>query len=277
MEIWHRISFNGDTKPDFKLCIDRLAINYKTSSLPNHIIGLIYFDIAESDPHWMEVEDLIHKFGASNIYDTVFSEDEILAAKWCRLMPVFEQGYPQPEKTWNTKRGEYEGVCPKCGVYSRQKESLRIKKEPRLGKHHFMSLFWTYVLFTTPAVLSRFASHQLQGYEVWPVLIHKTGQPSEIVSQIYIPNITDAVLIPEMDLPQSACSQCGVVKYQYHKRGYMQFSQNLLNSDLDFMLTQEWFGDGHAAFREILISNRVARLIIDHKWQGARLKPVKPL
>lgn len=277
MEIWHRVAFNGDTKPDFMMSVDNLAIKYKISPIPGQKIGLIYFDIAESDPHWLEMEDLIQKFGASNIYDTVFTDEEILEAKWGRLMSVFEQGYPQPEATWATNPITYEGVCSKCGTYQRQRESFRIKKEPRLGKNHFMSLFWTDALFTISTILTEFAAHQLQGYEVWPVLIHKTGQPSQIVSQVYVSNITKATLIPEADLPQQTCPECGITKYQYHKRGYMQFSRDLLESDLDFMLTREWFGDRHMAFREILVSNRVARLIIDNKWRGARLKPVQPI
>jgi len=277
MEIWHRVAFNGDTDLDFKKGVDKLSIRYKISPLPGHEIGLGYFDIAESNSHWMEVADLIQKLGVSNVYDTIFTEEEILEAKWSRLMPVFEQGYPQPEATWATNPITYEGVCSKCGTYQRQRESFRIKKEPRLGKNHFMSLFWTDALFTISTVLTEFAAHQLRGYEVWPVLIHKTGQPSQTVSQVYVSDVTKATLIPEADLPWRVCAECGITKYQYHKRGYMQFSRDLLESDLNFILTREWFGDRHMAFREILVSNRVAHLIIDNKWRGVRLKPVQPI
>ncbi len=47
--------------------------------------------------------------------------------------------------------------------------------------------------------------------------------------------------------------------------------ESVLHSDCP--LTNEWFAGG--GFREILISNRFARLIINEGWKGVRLKPVK--
>lgn len=46
-------------------------------------------------------------------------------------------------------------------------------------------------------------------------------------------------------------------------------------TDVDFVRTDEWFGSGLIAFREILVSNRVARLILDKGWQGVRMKGVE--
>ena len=278
MEIWHRVAFDADTKLNFKKGIDKLGIKYKiTPGLKPNKIGLISFDIAESHPHWQEVEQLLRKYPSVNMYETIFSEKESLEATWCRLMPAFEQGYPQPESTWPDTHITYEGTCAECGVYARQKESFRIKKEPHLGRKQFMSLYWTSALLATPTVLAEFAARQLRGYEIWPVLIHKTSQPAEKIAQLYVPNITRAVMIPEAGLPRKTCSLCGVTKYEYHKRGYMQFDRALLDTDLDFMMTGEWFGSGHLAFREMLVSRRVAQLIIEHKWQGVSLKPVLPL
>ena len=53
-------------------------------------------------------------------------------------------------------------------------------------------------------------------------------------------------------------------------------SRNSLARDVDLQLTHEWFGAGSAiAYREILGSNRLARLILDYGWRGVTLKPVQ--
>jgi hypothetical protein len=276
MEIWHRVSINGDAQPDFKAKLDKLGIKYKVSPLPGHKIGLIYFDIAESDLNWSEISPLIQEQGVSDIYDTVFSHKEILKARWCRLIPTFEQGYPEPKTTWLKNPNTYEGVCSECGVYEKQRASFRIGREPKLGKNSFMSLYWTDGLFAAFPVLEKFGERRFQGYEVWDVLIHETGQASKMIAQIYLSNLTTATMIPEENLGQHICNNCGTIKYLPHMWGHMHFSHDLVDSSMDLMLTREWFGDGHTAFREILVSKRVARLIIDSKWQGVRLKPIKP-
>jgi hypothetical protein len=48
-----------------------------------------------------------------------------------------------------------------------------------------------------------------------------------------------------------------------------------LKANLDFQLTDEWFGSGANARREILASQRVVRLILENKWKGAKLVPIQ--
>lgn len=276
METWHRVAFNGDTKSPFLQIVKELGIKYKVSPLPHHDTGLISLDIAESDPNWPAVAALIEQFGASNIYNTIFSEEEILRASWSRLIPTFEQGYPLPKEAWLSGLPPYGERCRKCGIHKEQQQfKFRIKKEPRLGKRSFMSLYWTYALFAVPVVFEAFAENELSGYEKWPVLIHKTGQPAQSIAQVYMPYLATASLVPEETLKRNVCPECGTVKYFPHMRGYMQFTAELLEANLDFMMSREWFGDGHAAYREILVSNKVTRLILENKWQGVQLKPVK--
>ena len=278
MEIWHHIAFDADTKPQFMEGIDRLGIGFKISpsAIPGKMGGVV-FDMAESHPGWPEVDRLVREYSSVNLYETTFSEAEILAAAWCRLMPRFEQGYPQPESTWLEKHTTYEGRCDACGVYERQRESFRIKKEPHLGKKQFMTLHWGDALFVTPTVLAEFVERRICGFAAWPVLIHNTGLPAEQVAQVYVPKICEAAMIPEADSPRRTCSLCGVTKYEYHKRGYMNFDRSLLDTELDFVMSREWFGSGRTAFREMLVSRRVAHLMLEQKWQGAFLKPVLPL
>jgi hypothetical protein len=271
MEIWHRVGFGKLDNVDSKL--DTWGIKYKK------IIGLqdyyiILFDIVETNPRWKDVSDLIQKYNASDIYQTVFNKKEILAAEWLRLIPIFQQGYPQPEETWVSNPITYTSHCPQCGTFQ-QGSSFRIKKEPGLGKNDFMSMFWMYALFCTPKVLKELETHQIQGYEIWNVIIHNTDLPAQKVSQLYIPAIAQEGLSQVDDLKRQYCYTCQTTKYFPHMKGIMYLKKEVVNLNFDIMQTYEWFGDGHAAYREILISNRLAKLILDQNWKGIALKPVE--
>jgi hypothetical protein len=274
MEIWHRVTFNGDADQDFRVAIDELGIRYGTSPLPGHSIGLVYFDITESDPRWTHIEELIRTRGASDMLNTKFTRGEILNAEWARLVPNFQQGYPQPEETWVTNPPNYEDHCPECGTF-RQTANFRLKKDPNLGKKDFVSLYWTYALFSTPQVFNELESHGIRGYEMWDAIILRSDTSSKKVSQLYIPTIANPGLVRVGDLKGETCSSCNVTKYYPHTRGVMYLNRDVLIPDVDIMQTYEWFGSGHAAYREVLVSNRLARLLLDRGWKGVALKAVE--
>lgn len=273
MEIRHRVAFNGDTKPEFKTLLDERGIPYEVSPLPGHSVGLVSFDIVESDSNWQEVGALVRVLGASDIFNTFFSQEEILSAEWVRIIPAFEQGYPQPEDRWQVVT--YRDYCPSCGIGYVQNDPFRLAKEPRLGKHDFVCLYWTYTLFATPRVLNALGEHGMHGYEVGRPVLHKTNQPSATVSQLLFPLIAQPGLAEVDRARAEVCEECGIVKYASHLRGCMHFRREALLPGTDFQLTHEWFGSGgHGGFREILASNRVAKLALDAGWRGIRLKPV---
>lgn len=273
MEICHRITFGHID--EVNAAIEAMNIKYKRSPLPGGGY-LIHIDITESDPRWPQLATLVGQKNALDICDTIFTPEEILNAEWVRLKPVFEQGYPQPEETWVENPINYENECPKCGVGYRQKAPFRLAKEPRLGKHDFFCLYWTYTLFCTPKVLETLEAHQIRGYEVWQAIIHRTNQPSKVVSQLVFPNVAGPGLADVDKLQPETCPRCGITKYAYHKRGYMHLKREALRSDVDVLLTHEWFGSGgYSGFREILVSNRLAKLILENGWRGVALKPVE--
>jgi hypothetical protein len=56
----------------------------------------------------------------------------------------------------------------------------------------------------------------------------------------------------------------------------MRLDGSALHDDVDLQLTHEWFGSNtKTGHREILVSNRIARLILEHDWTGAVLWPVE--
>ncbi len=273
MQIWHRVSFGKTDAVDAQL--EALNIRYK-KTLGLHGNYLITFEINESDPRWPQVSELVRRTGAPDLLNTVFTQEEILGADRLRLIPRFEQGYPQPKESWITNPINYDNFCRQCGTF-RQKTSFRVKKEPSLGKKDFMTLYWTYALFSTTRVLGEFEAQRTRGYEVWPLVIHKTNTPSEEVSQLFIPTIMSPGLMKAEDLKKQTCPECHVTKYYPHMRGVMYLKRDSLVPDVDLMQTHEWFGDGHFAYREILVSNKLARLVIDKGWQGVTFKVVELL
>ncbi len=271
MEVWHHVTFSRLDEVDSTL--DEFLIKYKKSSLPSgHYI--LTFDINESDPRWPAIQRLIDEKGAVNIVDTEFTETEILAASCARLLPVFQRGYPQPERGWEAET--YLGECPKCGIGYTQVAPFRLAGEPKMGLNDFLSLYWTYSLFCKQEIFGDLGSSGIKGYAVWPAIISKGGEHSTIVSQLVCPSLTKPGLAEEDKLKPESCSECGLTKYAYHKRGYMHYKREAVNPDIDIQQTYEWFGSGtKTGFREYLISNRFARLIIDRKWRGIKLKPVE--
>lgn len=273
MKIWHRVSFG---KMDaVNSVIEALGIKYKKTPGP-HGYYIITFEIEESDPRWPQVAELIRQKNAPDFFDTVFTTEEILGAEWVRLIPIFEQGYPQPEATWVRNPINYEGKCPHCGAGYRQVAPFRLAREPRMGKHDFLTLHWGYALFCTHRVLEALQAHEIKGYEAWEAILHGTGESSKVVSQLVFPHIARPGLLDTEELTSETCQECGVTKYSYHRRGYMCFRRGALPKDVDFVQTHEWFGaGGRSAHREILISHRVAKLILQRGWQGVRLKPLR--
>ncbi|MBK6433175.1 hypothetical protein [Candidatus Amarolinea dominans] len=271
MKIWHRITFGKHEGVEH--VIDSLGVKItKTPGFDGYYI--ITFEIDETDPRWPQIAELVRDKQAPDFYNTTFTPQEIYAAEWIRLMPTFEQGYPQPKEGWEL--ATYAHECPQCGAGYRQQAPFHLAKEPRLGRHDFMSFYWAYTVFVTPNVLDVLAAQGIRGYERWDALIHRTGQPSQVVSQLFFPIVAGPGLAEEDKLQPETCAQCGLTKYGYHKRGYMHIKRAALRSDVDVQLTHEWIGSGgHSGFREILISNRLARLILENNWRGVSIKPVE--
>jgi hypothetical protein len=280
MDILHNVSFNSDSSPKLLNAIEELGITHKVIELSGGGGKAIFFEISESDPLWENILQLLKTnlgfdiYRGGDVYETFFTDDDIRAAEWLRLIPTFEQGYLQPKANWPFKQMSLSNVCAKCGIYE-QTSNMYIKKEPKLGKKDFMTLIGTGEIFVSPSVLSGIDSIGAKGYEVWEAIIHKTKQPSKEISQIYIPRRAQPGLVGIENMRQVICPICGVVKYYPHKKGLMHLKKDVLLSGVDFFRTHEWFGSGLIAYREIIISNRIARLILDKGWQGVRLKVVK--
>lgn len=275
MRIIHRVGLNSEGDAGFYEAIKRMAIKHESLPLPGGKSNIITFDIEESDPNWPEVKKLIESYRAVDRYETVFSDDEVLAAEWLRMIPTFERGYPQPESMWIKQRPNYKGYCRNCGVHE-QVAPFRIKGEPKLSGHDFMTLFWGHPLFCTARVFEAFEANGFRGYERWDVILHREDVPSKTIWQLHVPRIAGPGLLEKNELYHEVCPECGTVKYRSHLRGIMYMRRDAIPDGLDFVRTHEWYGaKSKAAYREILVSNRVARLVLEKGWKGVRFKVVE--
>lgn len=292
MEIYHRIGFNTISRPGLESRVASLGVRYKVSPLPGQSGGLVTFDVTESEPAWPIVGQWVADGTVSTMYETYFTPQEIRQAEWSRLDVTHEQGYPQPSPgTLGFIKVSRDNVCPACGAGWIQKAPYRLAKEPHLGRHDFVSPFGTGAVMCTARVINALRAHALTGYDVGDVLIHRTRQPSAVVSQLLFPLVAspglaevDKVLADEDGKEMIAlaggewhavCPHCGISKYTPHKRGYMHIHRGALRSDTDVVQSYEWFGSGRGAHREVFVSRRFARLILDEGWLGVRLKPLE--
>ena len=279
MDVKHRITINSLDKC-FLSSIKQMGVEFKVSPLPGALGQLITIIILESDPNWERMVDLVTAqsnyeiYGDGAQYESIFSEDEIRSARWLRLISSFEQGYPQPRLHWPIKQLSYDLFCTKCAIYN-QVGSMRLAKEPFLGNKSFMSLIANGEFFARHVVFEKLKNIQARGYEDLEAIIHKTGNPSEMVGQLYVPNITEPGFLPDANHAKVICPVCRTEKYYPHMKGILKYKKRAIQPDLDFIRTYEWFGSGYVAWREILVSNRIAKLILDNKWEGIRLKVVE--
>jgi hypothetical protein len=279
MKIIHHVNVHSSSG-EFYSYIIRSSIQYTISDYPSNDDKLLSFDISETDPLWETVFALLKKYQGfdvyrgGDIYDTFFSDEEVRSADWLRIISTFEQGYPQPAGNWPLKQSSLKIICPACVIYE-QIHPMHISKEPSLRKNSFMSLMGAGELFATAEVFSEFRSMNAIGYEIWDTLIHKTNLPSEIVHQLYVPGVARQGLLGIEEMRQVRCQKCGTVKYYPHEKGIMRLKKDALLPDLDFIKTHEWFGVGLISYKEILVSNRIAKLILDRGWKGARFKVVE--
>jgi hypothetical protein len=272
MKILHRIAFSA--RPNLESRLESLGVSLEKSPLPGGHY-LVLFDINELDPIWLQVEPVIRYEPKSDIWETSFEREEILSAEWNRLRVTYEQGYPQPEQTWAFEPVNLSQKCPKCGAGYTQNAPYRISKEPRMGKNDFVTLYWTNTVLGKKQVISQLHEHDMRGYDIWDVILHRTGIPSGVVSQILPVQITSDGLSHENKLKSVTCDYCGITKFAYHSKGYMHYARDAIRDDVDILYTSEWFGSGGTAFHEILISNRFVRYALDGGWKGIALKPIK--
>ena len=276
MKIWRR----GHIGVEYKDFLDVNHIKYEPCfgvKNPNQIQNYM-FEIAEDDPSWPEIKIFLK--GDYTYLRTRYTAEDRLNAEWCIIWDDHSivsyripQGYAWSEEF-------FQNQCKKCGSGWKQIAPFRLKQEPKLGKNQFCGFSGGFELFCTPLVLEEFSRQSINGFETWPVYLKKKGdEQANNLKQIRVTEIAEPAIAEELveheRYGQTDCVICGQTWHAHYVRGMLPLRKSALKQNVDFQLTNEWFGNGQSARREILVSQRVVRLILENKWKGAELIPIQ--
>lgn len=275
MEIWHRVRIDGKDVEYWRgrgLTMKPIQSAFYDDGTAKTWVS----DVSESSSLWPEVKAYIGD--RPHFHSTFFSDEERLAAEWCILRGA---GPIRPKEPvggyWSSNY--YEGKCSVCGIGWTQIAPFQLAKEPQVGHNAFASFGSAYELFAIDEVFRTFESEGIRGVDSWPVIVGKDRHPAAGVCQLLVKNVAAPALAEELveheQFRPCDCSACGRLSYLFYSRGMLPLRRSALRSDVDFQMTYEWFGSGRAARHEILVSRRVAQLILKNKWKGAELSPVQ--
>jgi len=274
VEIWHRVHIEGKDAGYWQsrgLKMKPILSALDSEGRPRTWVA----EASESSELWPELKD--YAGGSTFFINTVFTDEERLAAEWCILRG---RGVLRPNQPigsyWN--RRYYEGICPVCGSGWTQVVPFQLTREPKPGRNAFAS-FGGDELFAIGEVIAEFERQRVSGFRVWPILFGSDAHESKRVKQILADSVAKPAIADDLVEHEryrwTDCPECGRRWHLYYTRGMLPLRRSALRTDVDFQMTNEWFGSGRAARREILVSNRVVRLILDNGWKGADLSPVQ--
>jgi len=235
----------------------------------------LYVDIAEDHPRWDEVVELTarHDIPCTQI-TTEFTKKELDIAGFLRLGTHWHVGYPMPDDDFGYRKYTYDlrGYCSSCALGKIQKMPFRIKREPQWGKRHFTQLYWVYdEFFVQPDIWEQYLKPF--GITCRPVIHHKTNKELETVVQIEITELAESRLDTDAEgMEPQICDQCGQIKYCPFVRGF--FPNFLKPENGTLFKTHEYFGSGGCAYRSVIISAELYRVIKDNKLKGLTFMPL---
>lgn len=277
MKIWRR----GHIGTEHKKFLNAHNIKHEPWSAPRvgaRVQGTdnYVFEMAEDDPAWPELK---RRIGNEYTYvRTRFSEQEQLNAEWCIIWGSHSIESLRPEG-YGWHQPYYANQCSKCGAGWRQVIPFRIKREPKLGKNQFSSFGSGFELFCRMLVFDWFACNGINGFETQPIILDRENRLAESLKQLIVTTIADPAIAEELveheRYGQTDCLECGRTWHAHYVRGMLPLRRSALKLNTDFQLTNEWFGNGRTARREILVSQRVVRLIFENKWKGVELVPIQ--
>jgi len=271
MEILHHIAFNDKTRPAFVEILMTNKVRHTSTPATDGRSSVVAFEISESDDLWPWFRDRLE--GVVDIARTVFTNGEVLAAPWVRLIPTVEHGYPHPKKSWVHDKPNCRQLCRICGA-AVQVAPFLVASELRFANTDFLSLVWPYTLMAKQTVMKELSGKGFRGFLPWDVIVAKSGGPSQFGQQVFVTTEIPPSLVPQ-DLRSIHCRECGRVKYEPHRIGPMTFDQDAVAAmEVDLAVTSEWFGSGGVAYHEFIISHRLAVHILGRQYLGVRLQPI---
>ncbi len=233
-------------------------------------------EIDEEHPAFSEFK--FRLAGKHTYIATKFTQIEIAEAEWSIGWATHSiENVREGKFAWDEKY--IADLCKNCGAGWRQTVPFRINKEPKLGKNVFADFGSAFELFCEAMVLEAFKSHGIKGFKTQPLILKKEGLPAESLKQFIVTEVAQPAIADELteheQYSQTDCLLCGRTWHAHYTRGALPLRRSALNPNVDFQLTNEWFGNGRTARHEILVFRRVVNLVLKNKWQGIQFIPVK--
>lgn len=226
--------------------------------------------IQEGREHWREIAALAETWIPVSV-QTTYSEAEREASEFLNMLGNWHHGYPQPEagSGYLEQTFDLTGFSRATGIGKTQKAPFRLTREPRWGTRSFLQLNWVAdVFFTKPEVWRE--TFEPHGIGCMDVVHHRTNKPLTSVVQLLSQGMAAGPL-ELTDAPYELCDTTGVRKYHPITRGFTSFRDD---ESLDYFCTQEFFGYGGRAFREVIVSQRLYQRIKGQRLRGLAFRPM---
>ena len=302
MRLRHHIKDHN--KPEFTAALDKLGIRYRTKAIggAGQVVAWDCFDLSIYDDHpeWPLLRDLAAKHSVRIWHSPVFTNEDIASAPWLLAHATADAGYPQPEGGFGYESESFDlsHRCRRCGIGKVQTSAIRLRGEPKSKTAQFFAPQWLHqIVFIRPEVRDVFKAEGVSGVRYLAPLGHRTGRALETVLQILPTTSAGSGLVhavqeqvacsptdeemSRIQIPSSARvtatdSYCERIKYHVpNRRRLVHYSRSTFDGAPDILHTAEWFGSGCTAAQFVMVSNKVARLVLDHKWKGLELEPIE--
>jgi hypothetical protein len=201
---------------------------------------------------------------------SVFEEEERLNADYLAMTATNQQGYPQPEDDYLEACYNLTYYCAECGIGGKQIAPLRMRGEPNWGTRQIIQLNWLFEeFFVKPEMYDPIFSKLGLGSSM--VMHNKKNMALDTVVQLEIPVVESPA---EMDgYKFQVCKSCYKKKfYPFEVGKYPALSKP---TKLPIFKSQEFYGDGARAYRQIFVNQETYRLFVDRRIKGVTFIPAK--
>jgi hypothetical protein len=217
------------------------------------------------------------------------SRQELEAAElliWGPTNQTIEDDYYDLHKNRDTEEiGSFSERCVTCGARLQQIRELMVNKT-LMGKRDF-SLTYSDQVVLAERVGRLVQEHRLTGFDLWPVHHYKKpykGEPT--LYQLRVTHQLPPMASPPTEFEQfHHCDVCGRTsrflkhthwwgKIQYYDTTDVYYPRSVLAVVKDLSGTAEYFGELVVSHPYIIISQRVYRLLREHKVKNWAAVPV---
>lgn len=175
--------------------------------------------------------------------------------------------------------------CLTCGTKLEQTRDLKVNK--RLMRDKDISLTYANQVILSEWIRRLLQEHDLTGFELRSVQHYRKlyqGEPT--LYQLVVTNTLQPMAVPPTEFEQfHSCDVCGRTsrflkhtqwwgKIQYREETNVYYPRTVSKALKDFNYTAEYFGELRDAHRYVIISQRVYRLLREHKVKNWMAIPV---